>query len=394
MDELSQYLLERYPDNYITGDDDCNLLIWSTEEDVNRTPKMCSFMIGLEYDPYSLPEMQIRGVLDRDIRNNSARKKLLGYGSKFAENMRLPFMMIVYPAMRKEFDGRWEDSKSKYDPEQVNFYCAESLNSFAGRIVSGAGLRELIYHHLGGNYSDAGTTKEKNKKLADYFHLWSRDSLTRHIVKFDLDGFIFSAESGKTALVEFKRSTQAPWIPEWYPTYDKPDYILQYTFAQKIGAGFWLLHHEKRAPLEEGYVSFFDIDGIDRSEPEYFLHFRRRAMKIPLHGEGGLDHIIRQFIASPDADVHQSLCCPLCGSLIRRGQYGYYCSGKASGMCSMNVGKHYNYELEKEQLRSLLKGIPVSYVFNGKKTALSPKVELHTYLEKTSCRWKKVRRHP
>ena len=390
MDELSKYLLEKYPDNYITGGDDCNLLIWSTEEDMNRIPKMCSLMIGLEYDPYDLPEAQIRNILNQDIRNDSTYKKLFGYGSKFAENMQSSFLIIVYPSMRKEFEGRWEDSKSKYNPEQVNFYCIESPDSFTGRIVSGAGLRELIYNHLGGNYLDAGTTKEKNKRLADYFHLWSRDSLTRHIVKFDLDGFIFSEKSGKSALVEFKRSTQVPWIPDWYPTYDKPDYILQHRFAQMIGADFWLLHHERKAPLEEGYVSFFDIDEIDESESDYFLHFRRRAMKIPLHGEGGLDFIIQRFITSSDNDIPNSLYCPLCGSSVRHGQYGYFCSGKASGTCIMNVGKHYAYELEQEQLQSLLKGIPVSYVFEGRKTVISPKVELHTYHEKTSYRWKRA----
>lgn len=390
MDELSKYLLETYPNNYITGGDDCNLLIWGTEGAIQHTPKMCSLMIGLEYDPYHLPEAQIKNFLDQDVRNDFTYQKLLSYGSEFARKMSLPFVVIVYPSMRREFEGRWENSKSKYDPEQVNFYCAYPLDSFQGRTVSGTVLRSLIYDFLDVHYVDTGTAKEKNKRLADYFHMWSRDSLTRHIVKFDLDGFLFNEESGKSALVEFKRSSEFPWIPNWYPKYDKPDYILQHTFARMIGADFWLLHHERRAPLEEGYVSFFDIKEIDESEPEYFLHFKRRAMKIPLHGEKGLDSIIQRFIASPDADVSTDLCCPLCGSSIRHGKYGYYCSGKLSGSCNMNVGKHYAYVLEEDQLRSLLAGIPVSYPFNGRDVLLSPKVEQNEYNGNTSYRWKKA----
>lgn len=390
MDELSKYLLANYPDNYITGGDDCNLLIWGTEGAVRHTPKLCSLMIGLEYDPYRLPEAQIRDILNTDIQNDFTCQKLLWYGSEFAKKMQLPFLVIVYPSMRSEFEDNWEASTSKYDPGKVNFYCAQAKDSFQGRTVNGVALRSLIYDYLGVRYSDFGTGKEKNKRLADYFHMWSRDNLTRHIVKFDLDGFIFNNESGKSALVEFKRSSQVPWIPDWYPIYDKPDYILQYTFARMIGADFWLLHHERRVPLEEGYVSFFDIKDIDESKPEYFLRFRRRAMKLPLQGERSLDSIIQRFITSPGTDVRDSFCCPLCGEPIRNGQYGYYCPGKSSGSCDMNVGKHYDYVLEKNQLRSLLAGIPVSYHFKDRDVSLSPKVERNEYQGRISYRWKRA----
>lgn len=394
MNELGKYMLENYPDNFITGGDDCNLLIWGTERADRHTPGLCSVVTGLEYDPYALPEARIRETLGTLFSDDLTFRMLLWYGSKFAKEMKLPFAVIVYPSMREEFGGRWEKSRSKYDPERVKFFCTHSRDSYQGGTVSGAALRSLIYGFLNVSYSDTGTAKKKNKMLADYFHVWSRECLTRHIVKFDLDGFLFNKESGKSALVEFKRSTEAPWIPEWYPQYDKPDYVLQHMFAKMIGADFWLLHHEKRAPLSAGYVSFFDISDIDESEPEYFLRFRRRAMKLPLHGEGSLDSVIQRFISSPGTAVPDGFCCPLCGAPIKLGRYGYYyCPGKSRGSCDMKVGKHYAYELEEPQLRSLLAGIPVSYRYNDRDTLLSPRVERGEYMGESFYRWKKAYRH-
>ena len=61
VNELAKYLLEKYPKNFITGGDDCNLLIWGTEEADRHTPKLCSLVIGMEYDPYALPEAWVKG---------------------------------------------------------------------------------------------------------------------------------------------------------------------------------------------------------------------------------------------------------------------------------------------------------------------------------------------
>lgn len=391
MDELSAYLLERYPRNYITGGEDCNLLIWGAESGDRYIPKMCSLTIGIDYDPYNLPDTDIINTLNGNVQENFTYQKLLNYGTVFAEKTGLPFMVIVYPSMRKEFNNNWEKSVIRYDTDRVQFYCTESINPCTGRTVSGAELRNLIYKKLKYRYTDKGTTKEKNKRIADYFHMWSRDSLSRHIVKFDLDGFIVNAACGKDVLVEFKRSTQCPWIPEWYPKYDKPDYILQYTFAQMIGADFWLLHHEQRVLLEEGYVSFFDINGIDESKSEYFLKFRKRAMKIPLHGERGLDSIIQRFINSPTANIDNSFCCPLCGYPIKHGQYGYYCTGKSAGICNMNVGKHFGDQLQLDKLQSLLAGNQVVYNSDGNSSLISPKVIKYEYNGKTFYSWHSVR---
>lgn len=389
MDELSEYLLQHYPNNYITGNQDCNLLIWGAKGEVRHKPQMCTLNVGFEYDPYALPKEDIINCLNGEIQDNFAFRKLLNYGTMFAQRMDLPFMIIVYPSLRREYNDCWEKSKSRYDTEQVQFYCVESNIPKDGSIVNGSGLRSMIYANLHCSYSDKGTSKDKNKRLADYFHMWSRDSLTRYITKFDLDGFIVNAQSGKDVLVEFKRSTKNPWIPNWYPKYDKPDYILQYTFAQMIGADFWLLHHEQRVPLEEGRVSFFDIKEIDESQSEYFLHFKKRVMQLPLHGDISLDSIIHSHLSAQNNNDN-SLCCPLCGGKIKHGRYGYYCERKSSGECDMAVGRYYSDELPLDVISSLIAGIPAAYTSsNGRKTTLSPKIEVNTYNDTTSHRWKK-----
>lgn len=392
MDELSRYLLERYPNNYITGGDDCNFLIWGAEAAgrLAPEPKMCSLMVGLEYDPYDLSRAWVRNTLNRKYQNDLTFKKLFSYGREFAAGTSLPFMVIVYPSMRREFEDRWEDSRARYAPEQVLFYChCITENRVARNILNGAGLKEAIYRDLGVNYTDTGTSKAKNKRLADYFHLWSRDSLTSRIIKFDLDGFLFSDQGGRSALVEFKRSSQTPWIPEWYPVYDKPDYILQYAFAKKIGAGFWLLHHERNPQRKEKYVSFFEIGGIEENEREYFLRFKQRAMRLPLHGERSLDSAVKRFIAAPDAAAFSGLCCPLCGAPVRYGASGYACAGRQAGSCGMDVGKSSDYELGESQIRALLAGSPVSCRHNGREVTLSPRVERNANNGRSTYQWKR-----
>ena len=47
-DELDEYLKRNYPENYISGEQDCNLLLWGKN---GTEPKMFSLNIGVEYSP-------------------------------------------------------------------------------------------------------------------------------------------------------------------------------------------------------------------------------------------------------------------------------------------------------------------------------------------------------
>lgn len=75
--------------------------------------------------------------------------------------------------------------------------------------------------------------------------------------------------------------------------------------------------------------------------------------------------------------------CPKCGKEIKKGQYGFYCTGK----CGMNVAKIFGKALTEAQLVKLLSGNEISYQANGRKTTVLPKVISHEYNGKTYFQW-------
>ncbi len=75
--------------------------------------------------------------------------------------------------------------------------------------------------------------------------------------------------------------------------------------------------------------------------------------------------------------------CPKCGKEIKKGKFGYYCTGK----CGMNLAKVYGRELTETQLKKLLEGKEISYTANGKKTIVLPEVTKNEYQGKTYYQW-------
>ena len=76
--------------------------------------------------------------------------------------------------------------------------------------------------------------------------------------------------------------------------------------------------------------------------------------------------------------------CPKCGKEIKKGKFGYYCSGK----CGMNVAKVYGKELTDTQLKNLLSDKQISYTSNGKKTIVLPEVVENSYNGRVYYQWK------
>lgn len=70
--------------------------------------------------------------------------------------------------------------------------------------------------------------------------------------------------------------------------------------------------------------------------------------------------------------------CPHCGNDIKKGKFGFYCTGK----CGMNVGKVFGKELTEAQLEKLLDGKEISYTSNGKKTTVLPEAVPNNYTSK------------
>lgn len=75
--------------------------------------------------------------------------------------------------------------------------------------------------------------------------------------------------------------------------------------------------------------------------------------------------------------------CPHCGKEVRKGQYGYYCTGK----CGMNIAKVFGKVLTDFQLMRLLAGKEVTFTAHGIKTIVSPKAVAHTFNGKQVWQW-------
>ena len=75
--------------------------------------------------------------------------------------------------------------------------------------------------------------------------------------------------------------------------------------------------------------------------------------------------------------------CPNCGKTVRKGKFGFYCTGK----CGMNIAKVFGTELSENQVKSLLSGKKISYTSNGRKTVVLPKAVRNDYQGKTYFRW-------
>ena len=163
MNELSDYLKMNYSKNYITGMEDCNLLLWGVQEE--NIPKLCTLTIGIEYDPYDITAETIKNILNKKYKTDAAFNRLVNFGKHFSNSSNIALIIIVYPSLRKKYNARWEETQNIYDEEKVLFYFTSLSAAKEGSVISGKELRSRIYKFLGKEFSDCGTSKAKNKNL-------------------------------------------------------------------------------------------------------------------------------------------------------------------------------------------------------------------------------------
>lgn len=298
MDELNEYLKNCYPNNYISGYQDCNLLLWGKDGTI---PKMFSLIIGIEYEPYvGMREgKSISDVLNSKYRTDISFNRLMKYGERIAKLSNIPFITLVYPSLRDEFNEIWNESEMQYDRRKVLFYwydfSKKENKKINCEVFDGITLKKKIYDILEVNFTDEGTTKSENSHLSDYFHYWSRQTLSRNITKLDIDGILINNNGDKGIFIEIKRSSK-PHIPNWKPKYDKANYSLESNYANRISAYFWLLHHESRPCDEEEIISFYRIDGVNENENTDFIISGDTVLKMNVSGNNSLKSRIEQFI--------------------------------------------------------------------------------------------------
>ena len=67
MDELVQYLRVKYPENFICGYQDCNMLLWGTKNNNSIETKCFTLNIGLEYNPLKLNKDNVLNILNKNL---------------------------------------------------------------------------------------------------------------------------------------------------------------------------------------------------------------------------------------------------------------------------------------------------------------------------------------
>lgn len=75
--------------------------------------------------------------------------------------------------------------------------------------------------------------------------------------------------------------------------------------------------------------------------------------------------------------------CPKCGKEVKKGKFGFYCTGK----CGMYLAKVFGKELTESQLTALLSGKETSFTNKGKKTIVLPEVVTNEKDGKTYYQW-------
>lgn len=291
MDQLDQYLKEKYSESYISGDEHCSLLLWGyPDSDGNVTPRMITVTVGVSYPASTKDKAVIRRAWEKLWNDErSAFRRLYQCGKYLSETTGFRLAIICFP---KE-----ASVDTTYD--NVSFLGIFSSDTRALKesvLLNGAELKKRLYSEIGIDDREIGTTKEVNRSIADFFHAWSRDYLSPKLIKLDIDGMFLFPSDKKNAgklLLEIKRSNIPP-IPKWRPySNDLPDYQLLLAFASKIGAELWILHHDGMADCNENtIISLFIVDKVHGGNMTY----RKEILSLRLGGKESFDTILREAV--------------------------------------------------------------------------------------------------
>ena len=111
---------------------------------------------------------------------------------------------------------------------------------------------------------------------------------------------------------------------------------------------------------------------------DFFLH---------LHTENLVDYTAKyqKYLASPKSKTSKKEpSCPHCKKPVRKGVYGWYCSGK----CGMKIDKVYGTALTDTQVSALLNGKSTKCQTKAGMTSVLPEIEENSYQGTVSFQWK------
>ena len=260
MDELTSYLYSADPEHIVIGKKDCNLLILG---DKSRTPtaiRLLLLTIGIA-EPVTDKTIELLRV---QYRQDKIFRRLFRCAKDMAAASGIPALLTCYqtfPLCQAENNDSFLDDmlfmvREIYPTsgqEQAVVYKSDAFVSY-------------LYRTMGVQYTDSGTDKEKNKRLADVFHVWSRAKLSAHIVKQDFDAIYHNQDRFK--MIEVKRSPKRS-LSVWAPySNDKRNYDIQSQISKMLHAPFYTLHYnggpcDGSTPIGRYLISNVDLQNTD-----------------------------------------------------------------------------------------------------------------------------------
>lgn len=312
-DELIDYLINTFPNNFISGFENNDILLWGKPDGYNVSPKLISLNVGLNYNPLCIDKDSVTNTLNDKYTSNLRFRNMYDYCKEISITTKVPFIVIVYPTIPQFSSSQWETSETTYPLNNVNFYIRNTSET-ESIILSGQQLVNYLYQILDVNYTDKGSTKGKNKKINDYFQYWSRNNLSTYIKKIDSDGILINNRRTKYIFVEVKRSSTPP-IPYWKPyVEDANNYINQLSFAKALKSQFWLLQHGGKSKiLSHSLISYYNIASTNSSEIKRLRELQKekgvrqcgdylicsdQSVPLPIQGTVSLLQKINNFIIS------------------------------------------------------------------------------------------------
>lgn len=270
MDALANYFARKYPDNFITGTDDCHLLIIKKGGDDDLKNALFVIAVGAFYEPLHIDIYSLHDYVNGRLKSDPRLRNMYAWAKDIRKTYGINTQLIVYPKIPDYEENNWNGSERSYPPEQVMFYIYG--NGTDSRPVSGETLMKNIHNYIGYK-GEIGCIKKVNCKVATYLQYWDRAYLGKGIQVTDLDGVFYNKKTGKSILLEIKRSNSKGKNGYWSPyTSDYNNYRLYDTIAKKIEAGFLVIKHcsdEKNqfTLLEDHHTAdLYDVCGINEKE--------------------------------------------------------------------------------------------------------------------------------
>lgn len=263
MDALINYFIRKYPNNFISGTDDCNIIVI---QDSKSQKFMLLLVIGVNYHPsgYNVFSMYnyIRDKLEVDIRF----QQLYKFAEHIHNKNNTEIQIIGYPSLSEYAENNWCGSEIEYPFEDVKFYIHnKGINS---KMISGEELKQHIYDVVDCLDSSSGTMKAQNSHISSYMQYWNRNFLAPTLRIVDIDGVFYNWDKETAALLEVKRSSYEPWAP--YLS-DLANYKLYCALSKNINSvSYYLLmqHHDEEkngvASCDDDYkIRMYCVTGID-----------------------------------------------------------------------------------------------------------------------------------